>query len=196
MAWSHPTGPESDPQGRQGPALLTGHPGRFQIRGLDRRDAPLLAAHLLRLSPEDRRTRFHGALHDDAVTAYVDRIDWRRAYVFGAIVGTELRGVAELIVESDSRGEIAVSVEPDFRHDGLGRLLVIAAMLAARRLGLKQLLLTYQPGNTPMVTLARDLGARTERRHQAVEAVITLSPQPPTETGAPPAPQAPEYSPS
>lgn len=187
MAGSQPTSPDTDPSALHGPALLTGHPGRFQIRGLDRRDAPLLAAHLLRLSPEDRRTRFHGALHDDAINAYVARIDWRRAYVFGAIVGTELRGVAELIVESDSRGEIAVSVEPHFRHDGLGRLLVIAAMLAARRLGLRQLLLTYQHGNTPMVTLARDLGARTERRYQTVEAVITLPSSPP-QTAAPPAP--------
>ena len=186
MEWSRPTSPERDAGGLHGPALLTGHPARFKLRGLNRRDAPLLAAHLLRLSPQDRRTRFHAALRDDAITAYVNRINWRRAYVFGAIVGTKLRGVAELIVQSETQGEIAVSVEPRFRHDGVGRLLVVAAMLAARRMGLQQLILVYQPDNKAMVTLARDLGARMERHYQAV---ITLS-QPRTAPALPAAPAA------
>lgn len=160
----------------RGIGLMLRHPRRVHLRGLDRRDAPMLAAHLLRLSPEDRRARFHGAMSDYAINAYVHRIDWRRAYIFGAWIGGELRGVAELAPLPGPEGEIAVSVETRCRQDGLGLLLVVAAMLAARRIGLPRVTLSYLPRNTAMAALARDLGATTRSRPQVIEAVITLPP--------------------
>ncbi|AUH63407.1 GNAT family N-acetyltransferase [Paracoccus zhejiangensis] len=164
----HRDGPQS------GMGLLARHPARFRLRGLNRPDAPLLAAHLLRLSPEDRRARFHGGMSESAINGYVNRIDWHGAYVFGTFIGGELRGVAELVPMGDGDAEIAVSVEPRFRHDGLGRLLVVAAMLAARRLGMARVVLDYLPRNTAMAALMKELGARTQFKGQVIEAVITL----------------------
>jgi GNAT superfamily N-acetyltransferase len=172
----HRDGPRDGPQSGMG--LLTRHPGQFRLRGLNRPDAPLLAAHLLRLPPEDRRARFHGGMSDAAVTAYVNRIDWHHAYVFGVFIDGDLRGVAELVPMGDGAGEIAVSVEERFRHDGLGRLLVVATMLAARRLGMAEVMLDYLPRNLPMAALMRELGAKTQFRGLAVEAVIGLKRQP------------------
>lgn len=156
-------------------SLLARKPGGLHVRGLSRKDAPLLTEHLLRLSPEDRRTRFHGAQNDQAITAYVQRINWRQSYIFGLFVGGTLRGVAELVpLPSRKEAEIAVSVEPRHRHGGMGSLLVVAAILAARRLGLGRLNLGYQARNTAMRALAMDVGAETVRRGATVDSVITL----------------------
>lgn len=157
-----------------GMGLLARRPDQFRLRGLNRRDAPLLAAHLLRLTPEDRRSRFHAGMSDAAISAYARRIDWRRVFVFGVFIGGELRGVAELAPMPGKAGEVAVSVEQRFRHEGLGRLLVVAAMLAARRLGMRQVFLDYLPRNTAMAALMRELGAETQFRGLGVEATIGL----------------------
>lgn len=157
-----------------GMGLLTGHPEQFRLQGLNRPDAPQLAAHLLRLPPEDRRARFHAGMSDAAISIYVDRIDWSQVFIFGAFVAGELRAVAELVPMTEAEGEIAVTVEPQMRHDGLGRLLVVAAMLAARRIGMRQVELDYLLRNTAMAALMREMGARTRLRGPVVEAVITL----------------------
>lgn len=175
---------EHDDEPPHGMGLLTGHPEQVRLRGLNRPDAPRLAAHLLRLPPEDRRARFHAGMSDAAVAAYVDRIDWHEAYVFGVFISGELRGVAELVPMGGDEGEIALSVEEAYRHDGLGRLLIVAAMLAARRLGMARVMLDYLPRNIPMAALMRELGAKTQFRGLAVEAVIDLKRKPETREAA------------
>ncbi|TRW97774.1 GNAT family N-acetyltransferase [Paracoccus sp. M683] len=159
----------------RGLGLLTRHPGQLRLRGLGRRDAAQLAAHLLRLPPEDRRARFHGGMNDFAVNGYVNRIDWPHVYIFGAFVAGDLRAVAELVpLSGETAGEVAVSVEPQYQHAGLGKLLVLATMLAARRIGLARIVLAYLSRNTAMQALARDMGARTMTRGPVIEATITL----------------------
>lgn len=161
----------------KGLALLTSQAGKLRLRGLQRRDAPLLTTHLLRLPPEDRRSRFHGAMPDTAIAAYVARIDWRSAYIFGAFLDNEMRGISELVIDPDGQsGEVAVSCEPGYQHTGLGRMLVLAAMLAGRRLGLATIRLSYQARNNAMRGLARQLGAVTQNHAQTIDGVIALHP--------------------
>lgn len=143
--------------------LTAGNGARVTLRGLDRKDAGIYGQHLLRLSPAGRRARFHNTLADDSVTAHARGLDWRLTYVFGAFIGGQLRGAGELDVMRDGKaGEISVSVEEPFQHAGLGKILVLAAVLAARRLGLTQIQMMYLPENDRMRALARDVGARIE----------------------------------
>ncbi|MFV0385892.1 GNAT family N-acetyltransferase [Paracoccus sp. (in: a-proteobacteria)] len=166
----------SDETDAQEAGLLTSLNDRLDVRGLEARDAPRLAAHLLRLSPADRASRFHAGMSDSAIAAYVAQIDWKKVYIFGAFIRGTLRGVAELVPDQDAKsGEIAVSVETKVQHAGLGRLLVLAAMLAGRRIGATTLRLQYQPGNHTMRSLARDMGARMGKPG---ECVISLPPVP------------------
>lgn len=163
------------PEAPHGLGLLTTLADQIDIRGLNREDAPLLAAHLRRLPAQDRNARFHAGMTDAAIDAYVGRIDWHGTYVFGAVIEGELRAVAELVPGADStEAEIAVSVEPEHQHSGLGRLLVLAAILAARRLGLSRLRLTYQVNNAAMRALVRDLGAEPQFQGDQVEATIMV----------------------
>ena len=172
---SERTGPEPNERPLRGMALLTRHPGQLRLRGLNRSDAARLTAHLQRLPPEDRRARFHGGMNDFAISAYVKRIDWSEAFIFGAFVAGDLRAVAELVpLRGGRKGEVAVSVEQGYQHAGLGRLLVVAAMLAARRIGLDSVVLAYQTRNTAMAALARELGAKVAPRGQVAEATIIL----------------------
>ena len=106
-------------------------PPRIRLRGLEGRDRHDHAAHLLRLSPEDRRARFHAALTDDAIRAYSDGVDWDHALIFGAFVGGVLRGLGELIPwPARDQGEASFSIEQPFQQIGLGKRLVLATVLA------------------------------------------------------------------
>ena len=156
--------------------MLTPLASQLDVRGLNREDAPLLEAHLLRLQASDRHARFHGGMKDVAVSNYVGRMDWPRTYIFGALVDGTLRGVAELVTsQAGTDAEVAVSIESEFQHAGLGRMLVLAAMLAARRLAISVIRLTFQPENRGMRLLARDLGARVTRTDPTeLTATITL----------------------
>lgn len=159
----------------RGIGLLTPLADDIDIRGLDRADAPMLAAHLLRLPPEDRHSRFNAATKDEAIAAYVGQLDWRRAFVFGAVIDGELRAVVELVpLAGGTDAEVALSVEPQMQHRGLGRVLLLTAMIAARHLGLQTIHLIYQPGNPGMRALAQELGATANREGAHVDAVIRI----------------------
>lgn len=158
-----------------GVKLLTPLAGRVRLRGLTPADAPAIKAHFLRLTPEARRLRFHGNLRDEAICAYVDRIDWPHSYAFGAFVGKDLRAMAELAPCPDGgTGEVALSVEEDLRGQGLGRVLVVLTMLAARRVGMSSLHLFYMADNHAMRSLASNMGARPIRDGSTIDGVISV----------------------
>lgn len=134
---------------------------QVQLRGLNPEDRDQHLSHLLRLTPEDRRARFHAAVSDEAVARYVANFDWDHALVFGIFVDDTLRGVGELLHggEGGEEAEISISIETDYRHAGYGKLLVLAMFLAARRLGVRHLNMYYLSDNHGMRALARDVGA-------------------------------------
>lgn len=55
------------------------------IKELSEQDRPFMLNHFLGLSPADRRLRFGAALPDEAVTKYVNAIDFDRDTIFGSL---------------------------------------------------------------------------------------------------------------
>ncbi|WP_294925278.1 GNAT family N-acetyltransferase [uncultured Paracoccus sp.] len=150
---------------------------RVELRGLTEYDAKEHAGHLKRLSPQDRRLRFHSMMSDNAVALYSRRMDWQHALAFGIFIDGTLRGVGELLVADGSDdGEISVSVEHRFQKAGLGRVLVSALVLAGRRIGLKTAHMYFVPGNERMRALSRAVGAKPTFAGGVVESVIDLEP--------------------
>ncbi|MDO5646369.1 GNAT family N-acetyltransferase [Paracoccus sp. (in: a-proteobacteria)] len=147
-----------EPRGR---ALTTDR--RVELRGLTPHDQPQHIDHLLRLSDSDRFSRFHHRMDDDRVRAYSNGLDWHNVLMFGVFVDGTLRGVAELLFSGNrDNAEIAISVERDWQHEGFGKLLVLSATLAARRIGIADLHMSFLQNNHGMRGLARDLGAEFE----------------------------------
>lgn len=155
--------------------LMAVHRGNVRLRGLAARDHALHAAHLLRLTAQDRRARFNTALSDDAILAYSRNLDWRHVWVFGAFVDGTLRGLAELIPDKQGKeAELSVSVERAYQHAGIGKLLSLAMVLIARRTGIGTIHIFHVPGNLGMRALARDLGATTIVEPGLLEGVVSL----------------------
>ena len=145
------------------------------LRGLTRRDQAQHAAHLLRLTREDRRARFHVTTRDEAIEAYSRGLDWQHDLIFGLFVDGVLRGVGELIREGDA-AEISLSVEAPWQHGGFGRTLALALVLAARRVGVTEISMSFLSDNRSMRALSRDLGAVSGPLSSVIESVKTIPP--------------------
>jgi len=121
------------------------------------------AAHLRRLSPEDRRARFHADLGDAAVERHARAALSGPGRVMGWFDGGVLRGAAEVAL---SRGglsaEAAFEVEAAWRGRGVGTALVGAALLWARNRGARRLIVHTTRRNMPMLRAAQAHGAAFE----------------------------------
>jgi GNAT superfamily N-acetyltransferase len=125
------------------------------VRELSRLDRAALEPHFLALGAEDRRLRFGIPLKDDAVRAYVARIDFERDAVFGVSDdGLHLVGAAH-VARGDEHAELGVSVLPDHRGRGIGGALLARAHLRARNWGLRTLFMHCLTENAAMMRLAR-----------------------------------------
>jgi RimJ/RimL family protein N-acetyltransferase len=133
------------------------------IRRLGRRDLPEVERHLLSLGPADRRKRFLSPADDGAVAGYVSRLDPGRAVLVGA-AGPDGRlvGVAEAhpVPGAPRTVEVAVSVHPYHRREGLGRRLAAEAVALAFAEGAGAAAFLFAPENRAAAGLARSLGAR------------------------------------
>lgn len=146
------------------------------LRGLDECDRSAHLDHLLRLTPADRRSRFHSATGDEALRGYSRSIDWCNAIIFGVFVDGVLRGVGELMpLREGAEGEISVSVEEAFQHAGLGRILIAALVIAARRAGMHTVRMLYFRDNDGMRALARSVGAKSTISAGVMEGVLSLA---------------------
>jgi GNAT superfamily N-acetyltransferase len=133
------------------------------VRRLKPADLPAVEDHMLALDPGGRARRFHALLGDDAVRAYVGRIDFRRMILVGAFEADSGRliGLAEAHLdapEAPLRTEVSVSVLARHRGLGLGRLLAGVALDAAAARGARRAEFHYQADNRPMARLVRGLG--------------------------------------
>jgi hypothetical protein len=78
-------------------------PTREFIVRLGDADRESVRAHFIALGPDDRRLRFAGPVADEAIAAYVDRIDFAADAVF-AVHDDDLRPVALIHVGAQRRG--------------------------------------------------------------------------------------------
>ena len=123
-------------------------------------EAGRLRRHLLRLTPEERRMRFHAALADAAIDRLCDRIDWFRTILIGYFVEGRLRGVAQLVFDRTlcpRTVEVAVTVERPWQGRGVGTELTRRAVTIARNRGAERQIMFCLVENLPMRRIARKL---------------------------------------
>ena len=145
--------------GAAGPAAMSAP----TIRRLGWRDLPEVERHLLSLGPADRRKRFLSPADDGAIARYVARLDPGRAVLVGAAEADgRVAGIAEAhpVVDAPRMVEVAVSVHPYHRGQGLGRRLVARAVSLAFAEGAEAAVLLFAPENRAVAGLAASLGAR------------------------------------
>jgi ribosomal protein S18 acetylase RimI-like enzyme len=142
------------------------------IRRLGRHDLPAVERHLLSLGPADRRKRFLSPFDDGAIARYVGRMDAGRAVLVGAAGGPDgqLAGIAEAhpVADASRTVEVAVSVHPYHRREGLGRRLAAEAVARAFAEGANAAVFLFAPENRAIARLAASLGARITGLGRAV----------------------------
>ena len=89
------------------------------IRELSRLEREALVPHLLALGADDRRLRFGAPLNDDAVRAYVERIDFERDAAFGVYDDALKLIAAAHVARANGHAELGVSVLPGNRGCGM-----------------------------------------------------------------------------
>ncbi len=128
--------------------------------------------HLLRLSPQDRRSRFAGAVNDDFIRSYCQRQEPLGLVLIGAFVEGELRGVAEFrLLNHDwpRRAELAFSVEEGHQGRGIGSELFRRMVMYARNRSVQKVYITTEPGNERMRAVARKFGMELSSSYGEVE---------------------------
>jgi len=124
-------------------------------------DGPAFAAHLLRLSPEDRHRRFGYARSDTSLVDYAHKT-LRAGHVLHAYRHDgQIRAVAELCALSadesvgEKAAEAAFSVEEAYRHQGIGEALMRRIHRSACNRGVRTIRVHCDRDNGPMRALAR-----------------------------------------
>lgn len=141
------------------------HAARPRIRHVRRDDGPAIAAFYAALSPESRRTRFFGTfleITDVAARRFAGARErggdgWVAVAGRGVIIGHLC--LEPLVAERDGRvEEVAVAVADRSRGHGIGRRLLDAAIVSARRRGVVALDATMLTGNHPIHALLEHSG--------------------------------------
>jgi GNAT superfamily N-acetyltransferase len=118
-------------------------------------DRPALAAHFLALGGDDRRLRFGSPISDEAVQAYVERIDFRGDGIFAVHDdGTQIVAAVHVAFTGES-AELGLSVLPGHRGLGLGAALFTRAVTHLRNRGAREVFVHCLAENGAMMHLAR-----------------------------------------
>lgn len=137
----------------------------------------LFQEHLVRLSPEDRLSRFAGGVSAATLVEHVRRFDWRTGWLIGCFEDGTLRGIAELRWLEPGfgwRAELAVTVEAAFQDQGVGTELLRLAIVHARNRGLKSLCMICLTDNRRMQAIARKFEGDLIFADSQVEADISV----------------------
>ena len=132
------------------------------IRKLTELERGVVKRFYLALSADDRRKRFCCVLSDEAVSKYMDGVDFVRHMILGAFnEHAQLIGVAELAPCVDE-SELAFSVRPDVRCRRIGTRLMERVLAYAKICGIAKVFVMFLSDNTPMRKMA-------ERAHMQVK---------------------------
>jgi GNAT superfamily N-acetyltransferase len=146
------------------------------VRELSRLERPALEPHFLALDGEDRRLRFGIPINDDAVRAYVARIDFERDAAFGVYDDVlHLVGAAH-VARGEEHAELGVSVLPEHRGRGIGGALLARAHMRARNWGVRALFMHCLTENDAMMHLARKQEMEIVVESGEADAWLRLSP--------------------
>jgi GNAT superfamily N-acetyltransferase len=146
------------------------------LRPLDISDRPAFLAHLLRLGPKGRYSRFSMTMSDAAITAYAEQHFKETNFYFGYFDRAGLRGVVEAhcMDRACLSAELAFSIELGWRGQGLGKSLFEHAMQEARKRGVRFLHIHCLAHNFAMLSLIRTFGGHVQIEDQDASALITL----------------------
>jgi RimJ/RimL family protein N-acetyltransferase len=147
-------------------------------------EAAALCAHLMRLKPEERLTRFMGAISDESVSDYCDRIDWYRTVVIGFFESGTLRGAVEVHLgpvhpnwfHVTNWCEIGITVESAWQEHGVATELLRRGLVVARNRGASGLKINCYGDNYRMQHVAQKFGAHFRRYAGQSDADIVAAP--------------------
>jgi len=158
-AYSAVTGPHWIEELKDGRHIL--------IRPLTEKDREREYAFIKRLSPESRYMRFLGQVNEPGDTLLDQLMDTdnqkRLAFVALAHENGQLIevGISRYAATGKHECECAVTVADEWKHLGLGTLLMKHLISAARRHGFHQMYSVDAFSNAPMRNLAKALGFET-----------------------------------
>ena len=136
-------------------------------------------AHLVALPPGDVRLRFGSTLPADAISAYVQRIDFDHDALFGVYdAGLDLVGAAHLAFGGDV-AELGVSVATGTRRRGVGGAIIARASEYARNRATPRLFMHCLAENGAMIRLARRAGMDVVLEAGDADAHVALPPATP-----------------
>ncbi len=148
------------------------------IRPLAAKDRERELAFIRRLSPESRHMRFLAQIKepDGALLNQLMDTDNHERLAFIALVHDNGQlievGVSRYAATGEHQCECAVTVADEWKHLGLGTLLMEHLIKAARHNGYRQMYSVDSASNAPMRDLARSLGFEThtdpDDRHQVI----------------------------
>lgn len=143
------------------------------------RDVEAFTAHLLRLAPEQRSSRFGRAVSDEWVTRYATSTDWFRSVILGCWIAGKLRGIGEKKLTDrlwPRAAEAALSVERAFEGHGIGTELLHRVLLIARNRGVARVSMMYSPENLRVQRIIRKVHPNVAFSGDQIESEIALAP--------------------
>ena len=135
-----------------------------EIRMLVRADTDAMVAHLQRLNRQDRVRRFGGQVSDQFLATYASMPRGHHTSALGCFHDGQMIGLGQLTLAANEAAEAAMTVDKDWRDQGVGTALLarLAALSAAASAHRLQLL--CMPLNLRLIHVARKFGATLKSR--------------------------------
>jgi RimJ/RimL family protein N-acetyltransferase len=159
------------------------------VKELGERDRRRILRHFLALDDSDRLLRFGSIIPDEAITRYVEKIDFRHDIVFGVVNRVfQLVGVGHLAFAKADKGkptqkervaEFGVSVSKSARGQGVGSRLFQRAAIHCRNADVDTLYMQCLTSNQTMMHIARKAGMEIKREYGEADAYLRLPPPSP-----------------
>lgn len=175
---------------------LIGKHGRqpVLVKALSERDRRRVLRHFMALDSSDRLLRFGSVLPDEAVAAYVARLDFKNDIVFGVVNRMfQLVGVGHLAFTSrdahpdsvhytdkEKVAEFGVSVSSSARGKGVGSRLFERAAMHCRNSDVDTLYMQCLSSNRTMMHIAKKAGMEIQREYGEADAHLHLPPPSPS----------------
>ena len=135
----------------------------FDVRPVVPDDQPALAEFFKHVTPDDIRFRFLTGLKEvgsDRLAA-MTHVDHRQTENFLAFVDNETEIIASAMLACDpdlKRGEVAIAVRSDFKHEGVGWEMLAHVARFAEAIGVQTLESIEARDNHTAIELEREMG--------------------------------------
>lgn len=141
-------------------------------------DKQLVKDHLLSLSERDRYLRFGGAMSNEVIERYVDDTwegdnEWLGIVEDGAVIAA-----IHVALETETKAELGLSVNPDWRGKKLGQSLFERGMVYVRAQGVKDVFMHCLTENSIMKHIASKNHMKMFSSYGETDADLQVEPLP------------------